>query len=264
VTRGAPIGVFDSGFGGLSVLREIRSLLPTEDLLYVADSGFAPYGERDEGFIRGRTSTIADFFSEQGVKAVVVACNTATAVAVDELRATRSFPVVAIEPGIKPAVAATRSGVVGVLATRQTLASTRFEQLVERHGGAVKVLSQPCPGWVERVEAGDLEGPQVRSLVEDFVAPLLRQGADTLVLGCTHYTFLAPVIRMVAPDAAIVDPAPAVARQLRRRLEEAAMLASGEGAARFWTSGDPTRVAPLLASLWGGQAPVAKLPQGGG
>ncbi|MGE3179961.1 MAG: glutamate racemase [Vicinamibacterales bacterium] len=251
----SPVGVFDSGVGGLSVLREVRRELPDERTVYVADSRFAPYGDRDAGFIEARSDAIVRFLLTKGVKAVVVACNTATGLAVERLRATYDLPIVAIEPAVKPAAALTKSGVVGVLATSATLGSERFSDLVDRHGGSVRVIEQPCPGLAQQVEAGDLTGPGTRALVERYVAPLVAEKADTIVVGCTHYTFLTPIIQELAgPSVTIVDPAPAVARELRRRLAAANLLAdaaSGRGREEFWTSGDPVQVGRLIRQLWG-------------
>src|SRR6185436_18109387 len=175
----APIGVFDSGVGGLSVLREIRRELPAEDLLYVADTANAPYGDRDAAFIRERSLAIVARLMEASVKAVVVACNTATGLAVDALRERYALPIVAVEPAVKPAALQTRSGVIGVLATTQTLASERFSRLVATHAAGVTVLTQPSPGLVERVEAGDLSSEQMRTLVARYVGPILARGADS-------------------------------------------------------------------------------------
>lgn len=262
-TPEAPIGVFDSGVGGLSVLREIRAALPAENLLYVADSGAAPYGERTPAFIQARASAIVEFFLEHRVKAIVVACNTATAVAIRALRSSYPVPMVAIEPAVKPAAALTRSGVIGILATSQTLASDNFSRLAETHGQGARILTQACPGWVEQVEKGELNNELTQRLVAGDVEPLLAQQADTLVLGCTHFPFLAPLIRKVAGDAvAIIDPAQAVARELRRRLAAGAILREGEDALedRFWTSGDPDTVAAVVARLWGSVVAVQALP----
>jgi glutamate racemase len=257
-----PVGVFDSGVGGLSVLREIRRELPDEHLLYVADSGYAPYGDRPADFIAGRSTAIADFLIGQGAKAIVVACNTATAVAVQALRAKFTLPIVAIEPAVKPAAAATRSGVVGVLATTQTLASAKFARLVDQFADGATVLTRACPGLVEQVEAGDLAGPRTRSMVEEFVTPLVGEGADTLVLGCTHYPFLAPLIEEVAGlGVTIIDPAVAVARELRRRLNAAGLLSATcePGTERFWTTGPVETVGPIVARLWGRSVDVQRL-----
>ena len=250
----APIGVFDSGVGGLSVLRNIRTELPAEDLLYVADSAHAPYGDRPEAFIQARAFSVVEFLLARGAKAIVVACNTATAAAAAALRARYDVPIVAMEPAVKPAAEGTRSGVVGVLATSRTLASSRFLRLVDTHGNGVQILVQPCPGWVEQVERGELTGPRTGRLVEQHVRPLLNRRADTLVLGCTHYPFLRPLIEATAgPSVNIIDPAIAVARQLRRRLEGAGLTAPSErtGHQEFWTTGEPARVLPVICQLWG-------------
>jgi glutamate racemase len=168
-----PIGVFDSGVGGLSVLREIRRELPGEDLLYVADSGHAPYGDKPIDAIEARALAITDLLVAEGAKAVVVACNTATGAAVRLLRSRYGIPIVAMEPAVKPAVERTRSGVVGVLATRRTLESHKFALLLQQVAGGATVLLQPCPGLVERVEAGDLDGEGTRALLADYLTPLL-------------------------------------------------------------------------------------------
>lgn len=257
-----PIGVFDSGVGGLSVLRQIRAALPDEDLVYVADSGHAPYGTRPQQFIESRSIAIAKFLVAQEAKAIVVACNTATAAAIATLREKFDLPVVGMEPAVKPAVEATRSGVIGVLATSGTLESAKFASLVERFGSRSRVIVQPCPGLVEQVEKGDLAGIVTRELLERFLRPLLDQGADTVVLGCTHYPFIAPLLREMAPGVALIETGGAVSRQLARRLDEEALLAgqAGGGTERFWTSGDPQRLADLLPQLWGCAAPVERLP----
>ncbi|MEO8204399.1 MAG: glutamate racemase [Betaproteobacteria bacterium] len=260
---GDTIGVFDSGVGGLSVFREIRAALPGEDLVYVADSGHAPYGDRPGDFITRRAETIVEFFVDAGAKAIVVACNTASAVAIHALRSRFPIDIVAIEPAVKPAVAMTRTGVVGVLATRQTIASERLARLIRQHGQGVRVLVQPCPGLAELVECGDLDGPAAQALVARFVAPLVAQGADTIVLGCTHYPFLVEAIRRAAgADVTVIDPAAAVARELRRRLDTAQRLSRRDapGIETFWTSGDPGRVQPVVAQLWGKHVPVHALP----
>ncbi|AOY56835.1 MULTISPECIES: glutamate racemase [Desulfococcus] len=259
----APVGVFDSGMGGLSVLREIRKALPEENLLYVADSGYAPYGDRPRDFIEKRASVIADFFLVQGVKAIVAACNTVTGVAVDGLRTRCPVPVVAIEPAIKPAAGMTRSGVIGVLATRQTIASDRVSRLIARHGNGVRILLQACPGLVEQVERAELGGRKTVSLVENYVTPLLEKGADTLVLGCTHYPFLSPMIKAVAgPTITVIDPAAAVAKELRRRLnaDNIASCGSRPGTERFWTSGPIDHARRIIGELWGSCPDVRSLP----
>ncbi len=258
-----PIGVFDSGVGGLSVLRAIRDELPAESVLYVADSGFAPYGDRSERYIEARAHALVEFLQREGAKAVVVACNTVTSVAVAALRSRFNLPIVAIEPAIKPAVAASASRVVGVLATSVTLASPNVNKLVNAHGSGVDVIMQACPGFVELVERGTLDGGEAVAVVERHVRPVLARGADTLVLGCTHYPFLAPVIRAVAgPEVAILDPSGPVARELRRRLAAAGLLAPEGRAAteRFVTSGRPEQVAAVMRQLWSHPVAVEPLP----
>jgi glutamate racemase len=258
-----PIGVFDSGVGGLSILREIRRELPNEDLIYVADSAHAPYGERSEDFVAARSVAVVEFLLRCQAKAVVVACNTATGAAVTALRSHFPVPIVAIEPAVKPAARATRSGVIGVLATRRTLCSENFQRLVRRHSAAVEILAQACPGLVERVEAGALHDDGTRALLEQYVAPLLQRGADTLVLGCTHYPFLAPLLQDLAgPAVTLVDPALAVARQLRRRLEQHGIgtQADRPGKEEFWTSNSPVHARVLVSRLWGALVEVGELP----
>jgi glutamate racemase len=262
-----PIGVFDSGVGGLSVLHEIRRALPGEDLLYVADSAHAPYGDKSQQFIEERSIAITEFLISRNAKAIVVACNTATGAAITTLRSRFSMPIIAMEPAVKPAAAHTKSGVIGVLATSRTLASDNFVKLFARYGEDAEILGQACPGLVEQVEAGDLSGDKTRHLLEGYVLPLLERGADTLVLGCTHYPFLAPLIQELAgPGVAVIDSAAAVARQLRHRLEAGHLLAD-EGKAGtecFWTSGAVATAQPLVSQLWRTETEVCALPASAG
>jgi glutamate racemase len=258
------IGVFDSGVGGLSVLQHIRTLLPGERLIYVADSAHVPYGDKPAAYIEQRSLTIAQFLMGQGAEAIVIACNTATAAAAAGLRSRLALPIVAMEPAVKPAVAATRSGVVGVLATVGTLESARFAALLDRHAANVEIVTQGCPGLVERIEQGDLAGPETCALVERYVSPLLARGADTLILGCTHYPFLSPLIRNIAgDDVALVDTGAAVARQLQRRLQDELPKRPPcvQGSAEFWTSGDALTATHIISALWGTPVTVQCLPQ---
>jgi len=256
------IGVFDSGLGGISVLKEIHARMPAASLAYVADSAWVPYGSRGEDVIRRRAVSLARFLVDDGADIVVVACNTATAAAVPLLRETIPLPIVGMEPAVKPATAATRSGVVGVLATVGTLQSARFAALLDQFGRDIEVLTRACPGLVEQVEAGDLDGPATRELVERYVTPLVQSGADTLVLGCTHFPFLKPLIQAAAgPDVRIIDTGEAVARRV---LQVAASLRTGiEPAAdvAFRTSGDPQALSGPLARLWGRRVALTGLPQ---
>ncbi|MEQ1773851.1 MAG: glutamate racemase [Burkholderiales bacterium] len=259
----APIGVFDSGVGGLSVLREIRKALPNEALLYVADSGAAPYGDRPREYIAARARAVTGFFLGQQVKAVVVACNTATAVAAQMLRSCFDIPIVAMEPAVKPAAERTRSGVIGVMATSQTLASEGYSRLTRKQGAGVEIISQPCNDLVALVENAELTGPRVEAMISRYIMPLLERGADTLVLGCTHYAFLAEAIKAVAgPNVIVLDPAAAVAKELRRRLEAGHLLASrtSAGGERFWTSGSPAQVQSVIGKLWGEDVDVRAAP----
>jgi len=252
------IGVFDSGVGGLSVLRAIRDALPAENLIYVADSGHAPYGDKSEAHITQRTLMVGNWLASFGVKAITVACNTATVVAIRHLREQIDIPVVAIEPAIKPAANNTRSGVVGVLATTQTLQSESVARLCQEHGEGKRILLQACPGWVEAVEQADLHSLHTEALLRQFVEPLLKQGVDTLVLGCTHYPFLRDALqRIVGDDVALIDPAVAVATELTRRLGDNRLVGAKKvGTTQFFTTGDVAYVQYVVSHLWGDAAIV--------
>ncbi len=256
------IGVFDSGVGGLSVLRHIRQTLPDKRLIYIADSGHVPYGDKPASYIEQRSLTLTRFLVSQGADAIVIACNTATAAAAATLRSRFDIPIVAMEPAVKPAVAATRGGVVGVLATTGTLESARFAALLERYAGEVEIVTQGCPGLVEQVEQGDLAAARTRQLVARYTAPLLARGADTLILGCTHYPFLAPLIAEVAgPGIVLVDTGAAVARQLHRRIQaELPARVSGDASAQFFTSGDAAQASRVMSVLWGSAVVAQQLP----
>ncbi|UGQ47405.1 glutamate racemase [Massilia endophytica] len=259
-TADAPIGVFDSGVGGLSVLRHIHARLPREHLIYFADSGYAPYGDRSEDWLVARSLAITAFLVEQGVKALVVACNTATVAAIRAVRMTYpGMPIVGVEPGLKPGAAATRTGKIGVLATDRTLQGEKFLQLRDQVAAAsgYEFLLQPCIGLVDRIELGELETEATVALLEGYVVPLLEAGADTLVLGCTHYPFMRGVIeRIVAAHAkqpvTLIDTGDAVARQLERLLEGAGLLRpSGTSALDVFTSGDAPALSAAFKALLG-------------
>jgi glutamate racemase len=258
----APVGVFDSGVGGLSVLREIRQLLPSETLLYVADSGHVPYGEKTPEYIRERCVLITEHLLAQGAKALVLACNTATAAAAAELRELYpSLPIVGMEPAVKPAAAATRSGVVGVLATTGTLKSARFAALLDRFANDVRVITQPCPGLVECIEAGELQVAATRELLQGYVTPLLAEGCDTLILGCTHYPFLRPLLGELVPaSVTLIDTGAAVARQLQRLLAQHDLLATEAAQpTRYWSSGEAAQLRRVLPILLNEEAEVLSL-----
>ena len=215
-----PVGVFDSGIGGLSVLKEIHQLLPHENLIYVGDSAHAPYGDRSGRYVRSRSLAIAEFLLDQGVKAIVIACNTATAEAATQLRATLDVPVIGLEPAIKPAAQLSKSGVIGVLATQRTIDSERLLGLTERYANDKKVLAQACPGLVEQVEDYALNDAKTMQLLHGYIDPLLDQGMDALILGCTHYPFLLPAIRQITGDKIdILETGKPVAQQLKRILQ---------------------------------------------
>lgn len=255
----APIGVFDSGIGGLSVLSHIQARLPRESLLYFADSGFAPYGEKAEDFIVQRSLAIADFLLQQGAKALVVACNTATAAAIRALR--ERYPTLAlvgVEPGLKPAAMLSKSRIVGVLATDRTINSTKFNLLREQISAAtgVRFLSQACSGLANQIEEGELSSAATATLVQRYVAPLIAQGADTLVLGCTHYPFVQALIEACICQAtfqaiAVIDTGEPVARQLARLLSERNLLATSaeQGMLQAFTSGSEAALRSAFSTL---------------
>lgn len=260
MSQPAAIGFFDSGVGGLSVLRHALDQVAGAPLLYIADSAHAPYGGRAPAEVTARCRSIARFLVEQGAEALVVACNTATAIAIEALRSEFDQPIVAMEPALKPAARMTRTGKVAVLATPGTLASARYARLLSDHGRAIEVHERPCRQWVEVVEAGDLDSPRVHDLVNAELAPLDRLGVDTYVLGCTHYPFLAGSIRNVlGAEVGLVDPGPAVIAQLRRRLALQSTQAT-RSTVRLFSSGPPVRLQDHARRLIGLQAQVAALP----
>ena len=259
----APIGVFDSGVGGLSVLREIRRQLPAENLIYLADQAHVPYGLRTLEEVRYFSSQISRYLLDQRAKLIVVACNTASAAALHDLRA--AFPetsFVGMEPAVKPAAETTRSGVVGVLATPATFQGALYASVVERFAQGVRLIQDTCPGLVGQIEAGFLDGAETRLILEKSLAPMLAEGIDTIVLGCTHYPFVIPFIQEIAgPQVRVIDPAPAVTRQVGRVLASRGLLNPGEqpGDLRCLTSGDPAKLQALLPQLIGESCDVRSL-----
>jgi glutamate racemase len=248
------IGIFDSGVGGATVLCQLHDLLPNEDLLYLADQARCPYGARPAAELRALSAANTRWLLAHGAGLIVVACNTASAAALHWLRhAFPGTPFVGMVPAVKPAVEQTRSGVVGVLATPATIEGELLDEVVMRWAGATQVVRQACPGLVEQIEAGALESPATAALLQRYLRPLLAAGADTIVLGCTHYPFLASQIRQIAgPDVAIVDAAPAVARQAARVLHERDLAGSGQSCAgriTYATTGDRASFAQLLRQL---------------
>ena len=236
------IGIFDSGVGGLSVLKAIRKKHPSINFIYIADSGYAPYGSRSA--------------------VIVIACNTATAIAVAKLRATLTVPIIALEPAIKPAVALTKTKVIGVLATERTIESQTVARLCAEFGHGVNILLQPCPGLVERVERGELSSDGTYEYLRKLICPLLAQHADTLVLGCTHYVFLKSAIQKIAgPDVHIIESSAAVARQTMRYLniDKPNSLNEPTGNEVFMTTGSPEHAQTLFSQLWGSPVKVLAL-----
>jgi glutamate racemase len=242
------IGVFDSGLGGLSVLAALVDALPRADFSYYADTAHVPYGNKSEEQIQGRVLAIGDHLAERGCSLLVVACNTATAAAVQALRAAHpDIPVVGVEPGIKPAAQESRSRRIAVLATEATAKSQRLKHLIRDHAGRIEVFVEPCPGWATHVEMLQLDDPALAADVRARVEPLLDKGVDRIVLGCTHYSFLAPLLReIIGSRAQLVDVADAVARQTRRL---AGGLADGTGKLHLHASAHPERLHAALPRL---------------
>jgi glutamate racemase len=252
------IGVFDSGVGGLSVAREIRRVLPGESILYLADTAWCPYGGRPAEEIRDRALAIGRTLVERGAKLLVVACNTASAAALEALRTELDVPIVGVEPAVKPAALATRNRRVGVMATASTLGADRFSRLMREHAADVVVTSHACPGLVELVESGEVEGERADALLRPLLRPFRDAGVDTLVLGCTHYPFVAKSIRrQLGPQVSLIETGEAVARQTARVVEENGLEGEGGGGGiELLTTGDPARVAPVVERLWGEPLPV--------
>jgi glutamate racemase len=255
VSQGGSIGIFDSGVGGLSVLRAIRAQMPDEPVLYVADQRHVPYGSRPLEQVRTFAMGITRFLLSKGAKLIVVACNTASAAALLDLRRTfPGLPFVGMEPAVKPAAEYTKSGVVGVLATPATFQGVLYASVVERFAKGVTVLQHTCPGLVGQIERGELDTPATRNILEVALQPMLAKGIDTVVLGCTHYPFVIPLIEQICGEhVRVIDPAPAVARQTQRVLESL-VLKSGEGKpphVQFYTSGSPKQFQSILPKLIG-------------
>jgi glutamate racemase len=253
------VGVFDSGVGGLTILREVRAALPRHDLVYVADTRYCPYGPRTDEEVRARSDALTRALRAEGAEMVIVACNTATIAAIAALRASHEIPFVGVEPAVKPAARETRTGVVGVLATESALAGARFRELVEAHAAeaGVAVVEAPCPGLVTRIEAGELNGRPTREVVRGAWEPLAAGGADTLVLACTHFPHVRALIEeVVGPGVGVIDSGPAVARQARR-IADAHGIAEGTGGIRLLST-DTAAALPGFRAILGDVA-VAQL-----
>lgn len=259
----SPIGIFDSGVGGLSVLRAIRTQMPEESVLYFGDQGHIPYGPRPMEQIRDFSQAITNFLLEHDAKIIVVACNTASAAALKYLR--ENFPsiqFVGMEPAVKPAAETTQTGKVGVLATPATFQGALYASVVERFANGVELFQNTCNGLVQQIEQGNLNGDETRRILEGALHPMLEKNIDTVVLGCTHYPFVIPLIQeVVGEKVRVIDPAPAVAKQVKRRLEAVGLEneSSGIGKVKFYTSGDPEELKSLLPVLLGEVGEVEKV-----
>ncbi len=261
ITAQSPIGMMDSGVGGLSILRELRAYLPAEDVIYVADQGHVPYGPRSIEQVREFTFGVVRFLLDQGAKLIVIACNTASAAALYPLReAFPDTPFVGMEPAIKPAARDTKSGAIGVIATETTFQGELYASVVGRFAQDVRVETAACPEFVTLAEAGDTNSPAAHEAIRRCLSPLLAAGIDQLVLGCTHFPFLADAIRAeIGPGVTLVDPSPAVARQVGRMLEAHDLVNPGfdreishdPGALTLYTSGDVARFEQTLVALLG-------------
>lgn len=267
MTSGTPnrgvIGIFDSGVGGLSVLRSVQALLPNEDLVYLADQAHVPYGSRTLEEVRKFSEEITRYLLEKGAKLIVVACNTASAAALHHLRAKfPKTPFVGMEPAVKPAAETTRSGVVGVLATPATFQGELYASVIERFASEVRVLQDTCPGLVMEIDRGNLATASIYSILEKALKPMLNEGIDTVVLGCTHFPFVIPAIKeIVGPDVRVIDPSPAIARQVERLLDIHALRSKNLDPPQvlYLTTGNPVRLEELLPRLSGKADSVGKL-----
>jgi glutamate racemase len=262
ISPSSPIGAFDSGVGGLSVLRALRAQLPGEDIIYFADQVHVPYGPRGLAEVRGFSEGIARFLMGQGAKLIVIPCHTASAAALHSLREQYpDFPFVGMEPAVKPAAEHTASGVVGVLATPTTFEGELYASVVERFAQGVTILQDACPGLVAEIEAGRANGGEARRILERALKPMLARGMDTVVLGCTHYPFAFETIReIVGPAVRLVDPAPAVARRVASLLAERGLAANrAQGATRYLTSGDPAALQARVGELLGDDVAIEEV-----
>lgn len=250
-----PVGIFDSGVGGLSVLHAIRQALPYEPVIYLADQARVPYGPRPLAQVRAFSEQITRFLLAKGAKLIVVACNTASAAALQSLRQMfPDTPFVGMEPAVKPAAEQTQTGRVGVLATPATFQGALYASVIERFANGVTVFQHTCPGLVQQIEAGKLDAPETRAILHAALDPMLAQGIDRVVLGCTHYPYVIPIIQeIVGPAVQVIDPAPAIARQVGRVLEARGLLrqAPDPGLVHILTTGDPRRLQALLPQLLG-------------
>lgn len=258
----ATVGIMDSGIGGLSVLKEILNILPSGKYIYFSDNAYCPYGEKSPEFILERCRRITSYMLSRGADAMVLACNTATAAAIESLRQEFSIPFVGMEPAVKPAALHTRSGVIGVLATAGTLKGSKYLDTKGKYTSDVKISEHVGRGFVELVESGELDGPHAEKVIEDSLRPLLESGADTIVLGCTHYPFLLGSLEKVAgPGVEFIDPAPAVARRLKDVLENSGLPTgdSQDAGTELLSSGSIETLRRGYALMEGRTAPASSL-----
>jgi len=259
----SPIGIFDSGVGGLSVLRAFRVQMPEESVIYFGDQAHIPYGPRPMQQIRDFSEKITNFLLEQDAKIIVVACNTASAAALKYLREKfPNFSFVGMEPAVKPAAEQTQTGKVGVLATPATFQGALYASVVERFASGVELLQNTCSGLVQQIEQGNLEGEETRRILEDALLPMLEKNIDTVVLGCTHYPFVIPLIQQIVGETVrVIDPAPSVAKQVGRVLEARGLRSESKarGDVKLYTSGDPEELKSLLPILLGEGGEVEKV-----
>jgi glutamate racemase len=264
-SKNSLIGIFDSGVGGLSVLRAIRAQMPEESVIYFGDQGHIPYGPRPMEQIRDFSEAITNFLLQHHAKIIVVACNTASAAALRYLR--EKFPdvqFVGMEPAVKPAAEQTSTGKVGVLATPATFQGALYASVVERFANGVELFQNTCSGLVQEIEQGNLNGTETRRILEDALLPMLEKNIDTVVLGCTHYPFVIPLIERIVGDAKrvrVIDPAPAVAKQVKRLLEARGMKSpvSARGEVKFYTSGNSESLKSILPKLLGEDGSVERV-----
>lgn len=250
------IGVFDSGVGGLSVFKELYALMPEQDFVYVSDAGHCPYGNKPVEYIIDRADAITQFLIAQGAEVVVIACNTATAAAVKYLRGKYPIPFVGMEPAIKPAALTSKSGVVGVLATANTFKGSLYNNTLEKFASDVNVIEQVGDGLVEFVESGLIEGPEVEKLLSKYIKPMVDEGADAIVLGCTHYPFLESSIKKIAGEGvAVINPAPAIALQTKRVMDGMDSIKPSSSRAIFYSTGDTSMMRSMVLKM------IPSLPQ---
>lgn len=263
INSSSPIGIFDSGVGGLSILKAIQNQLPNESILYLADQYHVPYGERSLEEIRKFSTGIVQFFVDQGAKIIVVACNTASAAALHFLRSTfPDIPFVGMEPAVKPAAENTRTRRVGVLATPATFQGALYASVVERFAQDVILYQDTCPGLVQQIEEGNFDTPETRAILEKALLPMVGEGVDSIVLGCTHYPLVIPMIKIIVGEKIrVIDPAPAVARQVERLLTRDDLLVNHETISilTYYTTGDPRKFESFLPRILLTQKLVAQL-----